>query len=175
MVAVLYRARIFVDEGRLAIAEFAKTLVHVFNCDFGSGVFHFHAFVFGGFEFRIDLKLRLKTERFAVVKMNVGNIGLAHDPKVLFLRFGVEELRHEGFQNLLADFAGKTAAHQRKRDFARPEARHAGPLLEYLSDLTGLCLDCPGGNRNLKLVLTAFYECQPGLPRRISLGAFPSG
>ena len=101
--------------------------------------------------------MRFETERLAIVEMNVRNAGCAHDAEVLFLRLRVEEPRNELFQNLLPDVAREVPAHQRRGRFARTEPGQLRPVLKRLRDLDGLGLDCLGGNRDLKLVLTTFH------------------
>ena len=115
------------------------------------------AFILGRFDIREDFELGFETQGFAIVKMHIGNVGSADYAKVFLLRPGVEEAGNEMFENLLPDIGGEVFANQRRGSLAGAETREPRPVLERLRYLCGLGLDCLGGNRNFKLVLTTFH------------------
>src|SRR5262249_15229256 len=110
----------------------------------------------------IHLELSLESHGLTLVKMDIGDVRRAHHAEVFLFRFGLEKAGDQTLEHLLPDVAGEVAANQRSGRLARPKCRQLHLVLIRFCDLAGLGLECLDGNRDFKLELATFYECQCG-------------
>ncbi len=157
VIPVLQRTRFFVRVSRFALTQFTKALLDVVIGHFRLRVGHLDAGVFRQIDFGKNFKFRLEPDRFAVMKVNVGDAGRPHHAEIFFLRLCVEKLRNQMFQHLLADVAAKVSANQRGGSLAGTEAGQLCPALERFRDFAGFFFHRFGGYGNLQLVLATFY------------------
>ena len=94
--------------------------------------------------------------------MKIRDVRSAYRPQLLGGNPRIDGFWNQILQNFLPDIAVVVLANQRHGSLARTESLQMHAPANFLRDLCGFLFNVLNGNRDLKLVLTAFYQCQFG-------------
>jgi len=85
----------------------------------------------------------------------------------------MKEARHQGFDNILLNFAREFGLYDTERSFAGTEAGQANFLLQVGGNALSFLFDISDGYLNVESVLTSFNQCHGEISNFCGNGTHP--
>ena len=118
--------------------ELTEPLVQIVIGDFRILIGNGEILVLFQLDLRQHFEFGLEPQRFSVLEVHLGDIGLAHHVQVFFLEFLLQILGNKVLEHLLADVALELFSDQARWSFTGTETRELSALLKRADHTLGL-------------------------------------